>query len=170
MKKIEDDDLIITNEIESPIQLPEGEEEVKSDGKSDDEAKKHNDDTPSLREALNTIHEDDTEKPQRMTLNKILAGDFFMAQILRRQFGVIIVCAIIIIIYISNRYSCQRQMIEIDKLKKELQDAKYKALSTSSQLTEKSRQSNVLDMLKQCNDSSLHAADQAPYIIQVPEN
>ena len=56
-----------------------------------------------------------------------------------------------------------------DKLQKELQDTKYKALSTSSQITEKSRESNVLDMLKNNKDSVLHIATQPPYIINVPE-
>ena len=60
-------------------------------------------------------------------------------------------------------------IIELDKLQKELQDTKYKALSTSSQITEKSRESNVLDMLKNNKDSVLHIATQPPYIINVPE-
>ena len=60
-------------------------------------------------------------------------------------------------------------IIELDKLQKELQDTKYKALSTSSRITEKSRESNVLDMLKNNKDSVLHIATQPPYIINVPE-
>lgn len=63
----------------------------------------------------------------------------------------------------------QNDIIELDKLQKELQDTKYKALSTSSQITEKSRESNVLDMLKNNKDSVLHIATQPPYIINVPE-
>ncbi len=60
-------------------------------------------------------------------------------------------------------------MIEYDKLKKELQDAKYKALSSSSELTEKSRESNVLEMLKNNNDSTIKIASDPPYIITIPE-
>lgn len=60
-------------------------------------------------------------------------------------------------------------MIEYDKLKKELQDAKYKALSSSSELTEKSRESNVLEMLKSYNDSTIKIASEPPYIITIPE-
>lgn len=48
-------------------------------------------------------------------------------------------------------------------------DAKFKALSSSSTLTEKCRESHVLDVLKQNQDSLLHQADQPPYIIEVPE-
>ena len=60
-------------------------------------------------------------------------------------------------------------LIAIDKMEKELLDAKYKALSSNSTLTEKCRESHVLDALKNNKDSLLHVADQPPYIINVPE-
>ena len=60
-------------------------------------------------------------------------------------------------------------MIAIDKLENELKDAKFKALSSSSTLTERCRESHVLDVLRQNKDSVLHIADQPPYIIQIPE-
>jgi hypothetical protein len=60
-------------------------------------------------------------------------------------------------------------MIAIDKMEKELLDAKYKALSSNSTLTEKCRESHVLDALKHNKDSVLHVSDQPPYIINVPE-
>ncbi len=111
------------------------------------------------------------EAPQssNYTLSKILGGDILTAQIIRRQIWLVILVVFFVIIYISNRYSIQKDLIEIDKLQKELQDAKYKALSSSSQITEKSRESNVLDMLKNNKDSILHIANQPPYIINVPE-
>ena len=57
---------------------------------------------------------------------------------------------------------------EVQK-KEELQDMKFKALSTSSRLTEQSRQSKVLQKLKENKDSVLHIATQPPFIINVPE-
>ena len=51
----------------------------------------------------------------------------------------------------------------------ELIDAKYRALSSSSQLTERCRESHVLDLLKNNQDSILKIASQPPYIINVPE-
>ena len=71
--------------------------------------------------------------------------------------------------YIANRYSVQNDLIEIDKLQNKLQDARYKALSSSSSLTEKSRESHVLELLKNNKDSVLKIASQPPYIINVPE-
>ncbi len=111
------------------------------------------------------------EAPQSysFTLIKILGGDILTARFIRRQIWLIILVVVFVIIYISNRYSIQKSLIEIDQLQTQLQDAKYKALSTSSQITEKSRENNVLEMLKSNRDSMLHIASQPPYIINVPE-
>ena len=73
------------------------------------------------------------------------------------------------VIYIANRYSCQKDIILIDQLQNELKDAKYKALSSNSQYTEASRETNVLEQLKNRKDSTLKMPSQPPYLIMVPE-
>lgn len=124
----------------------------------------------SLKEVIakQAIEEEESGSAS-FTLRKILGGDILTAQIIRKQIWLFMLIVFFIIIYISNRYSIQKDLIELDQLQKELQDTKYKALSTSSQITEKSRESNVLDMLKHSKDSTLHIATQPPYIINVPE-
>ena len=123
-----------------------------------------------LKEAIaQQAIEEEAPQSSNFTLRKILGGDILTAQIIRRQIWLVMLVVLFIIVYISNRYSIQKDLIEIDQLQNELQDAKYKALSSSSQITEKSRESNVLDMLKNNKDSILHIATQPPYIINVPE-
>ncbi len=104
-----------------------------------------------------------------LSLRKILGGDILNTAIIRRQIWLFVLIAFFMLLYISNRYSCQQGIIEIDHLQTQLQDAKYKALSSNSQLTEKSRESNVLNELKNNKDSVLKMASQPPYIINVPE-
>lgn len=124
----------------------------------------------SLKEVIaKQAIEEEVSGSASFTLRKILSGDILTAQIIRKQIWLFMLIVVFIIIYISNRYSIQKDLIELDQLQKELQDTKYKALSTSSQITEKSRESNVLDMLKHSKDSTLHIATQPPYIINVPE-
>ena len=124
----------------------------------------------SLKEVIaKQAIEEEVSGSASFTLRKILGGDILTAQIIRKQIWLFMLIVVFIIIYISNRYNIQNDIIELDKLQKELQDTKYKALSTSSQITEKSRESNVLDMLKNNKDSVLHIATQPPYIINVPE-
>ena len=112
--------------------------------------------------------EEEAPLSRNFTLRKILGGDILTTSTVRKQIWIFLLITFFTIIYISNRYSVQQNLIEIDKLQKELKDARYKALSSSSQLTEKSRESNVLDMLKNNQDSVLKIANQPPYIIQVP--
>ena len=125
----------------------------------------------SFKEAIaKQAIEDEAPLSSSFTLRKILGGDILTAQVIRRQIWLIVLVVFFIIIYISNRYSIQQDMIEIGQLQEELQNAKYKALSSSSQITERSRESNVLKMLQNNKDSVLHIATQPPYIINVPEN
>jgi preprotein translocase subunit SecF len=134
------------------------------DPKEPAEEKEHEE---SLKEAIaKQAIEDEAPLSSSFTLRKILGGDILTAQVIRRQIWLIVLVVFFIIIYISNRYSIQQDMIEIDQL----QNAKYKALSSSSQITERSRESNVLKMLQNNKDSVLHIATQPPYIINVPEN
>lgn len=111
------------------------------------------------------------EAPQSRTLSlrKILGGDILNTAAVRRQIWLLILIVFFLILYIANRYSCQQDIIEIDRLQSELQDAKYKALSSTSRLTEQSRESNVLKLLKNNEDSVLKMANQPPYIISIPE-
>ena len=61
-----------------------------------------------------------------------------------------------------------RWKILVDKLNVELQDAKYRSLSSASELTERCRESNVLEMLRNNRDSTLKIPTLPPYIIEVP--
>lgn len=125
---------------------------------------------PSLKEVIQqNATEDDAPLSKNLTLKKILGGDILTTSTVRRQIWVFLLIALFALIYISNRYSCQQDLIEINKLQERLQDAKYKALSSSSQMTEKSRESNVIEMLKNNKDSLLKTPNQPPYIITVPE-
>lgn len=103
------------------------------------------------------------------SLRKILGGDILNTDAIRRQIWLLLLIVFFLIFYISNRYSCQQAIIELDRLQGELQDAKYRALSSTSQLTEKSRESNVLNLLRTNKDSLLRMPSQPPYIINIPE-
>ena len=113
--------------------------------------------------------EDEQPSSANFTLKKIIGGDILYAQLLRNNIWLIILVVFFIIVYISNRYSVQKDLIEIDKLSLELEDAKYRALSSSSQLTERSRESHVLEILKTNKDSVLKMSDRPPFIINVPD-
>lgn len=146
------------------------------DGNKSQESDKPQDDdneTGPLKSFAEMVKERATEgdsKPNAATnLRSIINGDMLNAKVVRNQIGVFFLITFFVFIYISNRYACQRNLVKINKLTKELTDAKFRALSSTSELTEKSRESRVLDMLRACQDSTLHISSQPPYIITVPK-
>lgn len=112
--------------------------------------------------------EDELPLTKNVTLGKILGGEMLNTQFLRQQIWVIVLITLFIIVYISNRYKCQQNLIKIDNLQSELEDAKYRALSSSSDLTQQTRESKVLERLHNDKDSTLHIPTQPPYIITIP--
>lgn len=137
------------------------------------DAQQKHDDGQQLKDIIqklkNNVSEEDASPTSTLTLRKILGGDILSADMVRRQIWLCLLILLLTVIYVGFRYQCQRDMIAIDKLKVELKDAKYKALTSSSDLTEKCRESHVLDALKANEDSLLHIADRPPFIINIPE-
>lgn len=119
--------------------------------------------------ALRQLVAEKEVRRRNMSLRSILGGDILTADGLRRQLGVIVLVAIFTLIYISNRYSSQQELIEIDKLKKELLDIKYDALTRSSELLEKSRRSRIEEYLKATHDSTLQTSTIPPFKLKITE-
>lgn len=122
-----------------------------------------------LKEIKKNVSEDDTMPVGTLTLRKILGGDILSANLVRRNIWTLVLIVFFTVVYVAFRYQCQQDMIQIDKLENELKDAKYKALSSSSSLTERCRESQVLRTLRENHDSLLHISTQPPYIINIPK-
>lgn len=85
----------------------------------------------------------------------------------KRQIGVIILAVTGIIIYITCRYQAQQEIIQEEQLRKEFQDWKFRTLTRSSELTLKTRQSQIEIALKNFGDSTLKVSTEAPFITTV---
>ena len=91
----------------------------------------------------------------------VLGGDILATDFFRRQTKLIGLVMLFTILYVDNRYSCQRQLIELAQLQQELADIRYNALTRSSELMQKSRQSNIERYIN-ANGSELHTSTQPP--------
>ena len=99
--------------------------------------------TSTLDMLRQSVSEEDDVPISSLTLKTILGGDILTSTIISRQAGVILLGVVFVIIYVAFRYQCQRDIITINKMETTLKDAKYKALSSSSTLTERCRESHV---------------------------
>lgn len=159
-----DDGQVVTNLTEA---VGNGGDTTETDSPSDDDGQRAEGEADSLRAAIREqAREDESPNAATFTLREILGGDFLTVAMIRRHLILILVVVAFCVVYVANRYGCQNDMIEIDRLERALTDARYKALSTSSELTELCRESNVLKRLRQSKDSMLTEPDQPPYIIK----
>ncbi len=112
------------------------------------------------------MEEKNTKNTKKHTsLKDILGGDILATDFFRRQAGLLFLIMVLTIIYINNRYECQMQLIRIDNLKKELTDIKYDALTRSSELMERSRQSRIEEYIS-TKESDLQTSTNPPYVIR----
>ena len=112
------------------------------------------------------VEEQTTAYP--FSVSKTLGG-VIIAKAVQKQMGLLVLISFFLIVYISNRYVCQKKMVEIDRLESKLVEARYKAIVCTSILTEKSRESNIMSLLNAYGDSTLQIPQEPPYLIKVEE-
>lgn len=138
-----------------------------------DDARQKPDDGQQLKDIIQklkeNVSEEDASPTGTLTLRKILGGDILSAEMVRRQVWLLLLIVLFITAGVAVRYQCQQDLIDIDKLETKLTDVKYRALASSSNLTERCRESHVLQALKNGKDSLLHISSQPPYIVNVDE-
>lgn len=79
----------------------------------------------------------------------ILGGTVFTEDFFWKNARFIITVLIILLFYISNRYSCIEKRARIEKLQTELKDAKYESLTISAKVIGLSRESRVRNVIQQ---------------------
>lgn len=125
---------------------------------------------PSLSELIREQAREDEEtlSKNNLSLRHIIGGDILTATVVRKQIWLVLLITFFLILYIAQGYSYKNNVIEIDRLTNKLKDAKYRALSTKSDLTEHTRESKILEMLRLNNDSLLKISDKPPFMVEVP--
>lgn len=99
------------------------------------------------------------------TLRDVINGNFLTKKFFQKQYGLLIMIAILLFMYVDNRYYCETQQVKVIELKKQIQDVKYESLTISAQLMELSRQSNVLAKVKE-RGLNLVETDTPPVVIK----
>jgi len=165
--------LIVTNLEEAPeeeIILDDDEDEIVEESIIED------DDVPvavTVDEAIQSKRSGwrlfSSEDLPQLTLREILGGDYLLGSVLRRNIGFILLLVALGILYISNRYAAQQEIIEEENLRKELVEKKNYALTQYAELTMRSRQSSIERRLQSFGDSLLTSATEAPFIIRVKQ-
>lgn len=80
-----------------------------------------------------------------------LNGGLFTREAISKQWTYFIFLGFLAMIYINNHYAVEKLLKEQVQINVELKELKYEAITTSSQLMQMSRQSEVLRHIEQAN-------------------
>lgn len=107
-----------------------------------------------------------SEDLPQLSLREILGGDYLIGSFLRQNIGFILFLMVLSVGYITNRYLAQQEIIEEERLRKELVEKKNYALTQYVLLTRNSRQSNIEASLREIGDTLLRTSKEPPFIIR----
>ncbi len=101
----------------------------------------------------------------RKSFVHVFGGSLLTDGFLVKNLRFIIVVVLIIIVFISHRYTVLRKMSEAERLQIELKDVKIESITISSDLTEASRRGHIEKMIEQAG-LDLHPANEPVYTIR----
>ena len=104
------------------------------------------------------IDETTIKQWREVTRQMSIDGQWF-----KKQIWLILLIAFGIIFYITNRYQAQQEIILHEQLRSDLQDWKFRSLTRNSELTVRTRQSQIEKALKQFGDSTLKVSIVPPF-------
>ena len=94
-----------------------------------------------------------------------LNGDKLRSQKIKEQYPLIALIVCLIFIYILMGYQSAKQQHRLTDTKKEMLDAKFRYMTISAQLTNTTRQSQIIEVLRE-NGSSLQENNIPPIKIK----
>jgi hypothetical protein len=88
-------------------------------------------------------------RKQGSVLKELLSGSMVSDRIILKNFWYILMLTILGAVYIANRFNAEKINRESNRLSREVRDLRAESLSTSADLMEASRQSEVYRMVKE---------------------
>ncbi len=116
----------------------------------------------------NSVSEGDEALTDGKKRFRDIVGSDSLVHIVKNNIWLFVLITVLTVSYVAVGYQCQQDEITIGKLEKALEDARLRVLSSQSDLTRLSRQSNLMEKLEEDGNTELHTG-LYPYIINVPE-
>jgi len=102
---------------------------------------------------------------KKVNLKELIGGGVLSREIVIRQIPFVLFLFAILLFYIANQYQGDKVMKEIVDVEKRLKDLRTESVSTAFQLMEKSKQSEVVRMIRE-KGLSLEEAMEPPATIE----
>jgi len=88
-------------------------------------------------------------KKKKPSFADIFGGKVLTEEFVIKQSRLLLMIFLLILMFITNRYYCAKQLTEMDNLKRELLDLKNEQINLTYDLTSIGGQSNIEELLKE---------------------
>ena len=107
------------------------------------------------KKTFNQLVSNDDEEKVEWSFYTILGGEL-MAYLLRKQVKFIALLTFMTVLYVTNRYAFQKELVINKELNEQLEDRRLRAVVATSNLVEYTRRSNIQEEL---SDTTLRQTD-----------
>lgn len=88
------------------------------------------------------------EKVSVVTLIKdVIAGDVFLKEAVQKQFLYVGLLFLLSLVYVNNRFLYEKELREVEKLRKEVVDLRYRSLTLSKDMKLAGRRTMIIETL-----------------------
>ena len=95
-----------------------------------------------------TIVDSGDEKVSVVTLIKdVIAGDVFLKEAVQKQFLFVGLLFLLSLVYVNNRFLYEKELREVEKLRKEVVDLRYRSLTLSKDMKLAGRRTMIIETL-----------------------
>jgi hypothetical protein len=109
---------------------------------------------------------EDFKEIKNLSLRDFLNGEVFTSAFVTKKLSYILFVALLAFIYIANHYKVESLLTELTLVKKELKELRSEAITTSSELMQISKQSQVEKRLRE-EGVGLEPLSEPPRILEV---
>lgn len=109
--------------------------------------------------------EGESESGESKSLKEVVQSMNIDGQWFFRQIPLFLLILGGILLMVTNRYQAQQEIIEKEQLQSDVEDWRFRSLTRSSELTTRTRQSQIEERLRQLGDSLLTPAKEPPFTI-----
>ena len=80
-------------------------------------------------------------------IKDIIAGDVFLREVVQKQFLYLVLLFLLSLIYVNNRFLYEKELREVERLRNEVKDLRYRSLTLSKDLKQAGRRAMIIETL-----------------------
>jgi hypothetical protein len=80
-------------------------------------------------------------------IKDIIAGDVFLREVVQKQFLYLVLLFLLSLIYVNNRFLYEKELREVERLRNEVKDLRYRSLTLSKDMKQAGRRAMIIETL-----------------------